>query len=283
MRLAFAGERNRFAPHVPAGAPFVATGEEGAAERLAALEADAVVCLASDGFPAEALAEVRAPTIGWVPDPVPRPAPDALPPPAEAVIERIRARRLSAFTRVIAADPLAADAVGAWRSLPLPVADHLFGDPGDTGSAVPLYLGGEVEGEREWILEYGRYGQELVSPGPHPAPERLAAVLREAAIGVNVHAVPSVQLEPAVLVHLAAGHLLVSEPLAPGRGLVAGLDYVEAANLEEIQLAVWSVQQWPPAYRAMRRRGRFKAELFRASRVYPRVVSDALRHLAAFG
>ncbi|MEX2195742.1 MAG: hypothetical protein WD844_10700 [Thermoleophilaceae bacterium] len=284
VRVAFAGERNRFAPHVPADAAFVATDEHDPQRRLAEAGADAVVCLVTDGFPAGVVEGLRGTVLGWIPDAIPRPTPEDLPPDTEGALARVRGRDLSRYARVVACDPLAAEAVGAWRSAPLPVADHLFADVQAEGAAaVPLYLGGDVEGEREWILEYGRYGQELVSPGAHPPPELLERLLREAAIGVNVHAVPSELHEPTVALHLAAGHLLVSERLAPSRGLVPGLDYVEAANLEEVQLAVWAFQQWPPAYAATRRRGRLKAELFRASRVYSRVISDALRDVAAFG
>jgi hypothetical protein len=41
--------------------------------------------------------------------------------------------------------------------------------------------------------------------------------------------------------------------------------------------------RFPRAYERVRIRGRRKAEAFRASRVYPRLVDDLLRDLRAFG
>jgi hypothetical protein len=173
----------------------------------------------------------------------------------------------------VAAEP------GAWRRLPLPVADSLFAPVELVPVPRPLFMGA-VEPGREWVVEQSRFHNRLLREPGVPPIERLRELLAETAIGVNVHASGAFEFEQRVPLHLAAGQLLISETLAPDHGLVAGVDYVWVDNVREFELVLWDAQRHPEAYLWLRRRGRLKAERFRASRVYGRLLADALRTMA---
>jgi len=74
--------------------------------------------------------------------------------------------------------------------------------------------------------------------------------------------------------HLAAGHGLISEPLFPLHGLEPGIDYFDVTSPEELQHVTNYVHRHPGVARLMAYRGRHKAEYFRASRVWPRILDD---------
>ena len=83
--------------------------------------------------------------------------------------------------------------------------------------------------------------------------------------------------------HLAAGHLVVSEPLDPSHGLEPGIDYVQVRSPAVLRQVVGVIRSAPETFRAIRIRGRAKAESFRASRVYPRLFEDLFADVRAFG
>ena len=67
----------------------------------------------------------------------------------------------------------------------------------------------------------------------------------------------------------------MSEPLVPRHGLEPGIDLLEAETPRALMLALERLQPILPApTRTSRRRGRRKAETFRASRVWPRLLGD---------
>ena len=49
-------------------------------------------------------------------------------------------------------------------------------------------------------------------------------------VGINVHNEPYPSFENRVCLHLAAGHLVLSEPLSPTHGLEPGIDYLEVGT-----------------------------------------------------
>ena len=113
--------------------------------------------------------------------------------------------------------------------------------------------------------------------------ERLDAPMRAHDVGINLHNEPYPSFENRVSLHLAAGHLVLSEPLDPTHGLEPGIDYLEVSTPEHLHATIALLQRSPNAHHRVRVRGRMKAEGFRASRVYPRLVHDLLLDLRAFG
>ena len=102
-------------------------------------------------------------------------------------------------------------------------------------------------------------------------------------VGINLHNDPYPSFENRVCLHLAAGHLVLSEWLHPAHGLEPGLDFVVTQTPGELLHALLSLRRFPAMWHRVRVRGRRKAEQFRASRVYPRLLHDLFADLAAFG
>jgi hypothetical protein len=151
----------------------------------------------------------------------------------------------------------------AWRCVALPVADGLFAEALPELPARAAWLGPPSPRRAQYL--------DWVDHEQPPAEDGTAAL-----VAVNMHVGGRPAFEPEVPRALAAGRLLVSETLAPARGLEPGIDYVEARDLGDLFLAIESAVSEPHAYRRVQLRGRRKAELFRSSRVVARLVGDLL-------
>lgn len=159
-----------------------------------------------------------------------------------------------------------------WRSAPLPVADRHYGNDAQHEPWQAAWLGPSTPRRRDH-LAYFKGDPDLIADDLSISPP--------IAIAVNMHDDEGPGCEHRALSALARGKLLVSEPLTPPRGLEPGIDYVEAHTLDDMFLAVEHAIRSPSSLRRVRLRGRRKAELFRASRVIPRLVGDLLLELEA--
>ena len=106
--------------------------------------------------------------------------------------------------------------------------------------------------------------------------------MREHQVAINLHNEPYPTFENRVALHLAAGQLVISEPLSPTHGLEPGIDFIQVTSPNELYLAVASAYHRPDDFLRIRLRGRQKAERFRASAVYPRLIEDLAADLRAF-
>jgi hypothetical protein len=158
------------------------------------------------------------------------------------------------------------DHPAAWRCVSLPVADRHY-----TGAEAELSQGAA------WLGRPTRRRSSYLSWFTHT--DAPAEDGTEALVAVNMHDSDEPTFEPRVARALARGQLLVSETLAPTRGLEPGIDFLEAQDLDDLYLAVESATLEPHAFRRVRLRGRRKAELFRSSAVIPRLVDDLLLEL----
>ena len=192
--------------------------------------------------------------------------------------------RPEGYDRVLATDPLLARAWGAWRSAPLPVDDAYY-LPFARSDGVPrvLFLGESTAWRERWLIEpkhhydLSHYAYGLVG-------EPLREVLEATNVGVLVRRDNQLAaFSRAVLLHLAAGHLLLTEPLRPTRGLEPGLDHVEVQAPDQLLHHLHQIRRRPGAFDHVRARGRERAELFRASLVWPRIVHDLVADVRAFG
>jgi hypothetical protein len=172
---------------------------------------------------------------------------------------------------------------GAWRARPLPVDDALFADV--RRSRRPpraLFLGRSTE-HRERFLAGPKAELDVVHAAFGISGDDLARLLRAHDIAVNLHNEPYPSFENRVCLHLAAGQLVISEALSPTHGLEPDVDYLEVAEPDQLLAVLRAAVRFPHAYDRVRIRGRRKAEAFRASRVYPRLVDDLLLDLRVFG
>ncbi len=172
---------------------------------------------------------------------------------------------------------------GAWRTAPAPVDDRLFMPVRSAARPPRALFVGESTAHRERFLIGAKHSYDVLhyAHGLHGG--ELASVLAAVDVGVNVRDELRGGFEHRALVHLAAGHLLISEPLTPAFGLEAGTDFVEVTRPDELMSALYQLERRPDTYDRVRILGRRKAEIHRASRVWPRLVADLLADVAAFG
>lgn len=189
---------------------------------------------------------------------------------------------LQGFTRVAATDPRVD---GAWRSFPLPVDDGLF-LPDDRPAPQPLkpLSIAESTAYRERWLTDAKHHYELSHYAFGLTGERLKEVLEVTNVGVVLHAEQgATAFPPEAALHLAAGHLLITERLVPPRGLEPGLDHLQVDWPHQLMHVLYQVSKRPQAFEQVRIRGRIRADELRASRIWPRVVHDLLADVRAFG
>jgi hypothetical protein len=145
-----------------------------------------------------------------------------------------------------------------------------------------MFIGRSTEHRERYLVDV-KHRFDLVHMAHGVFGDRLLGLLGEIDVGINLHNEPYPSFENRVCLHLAAGNLVVTEPLSPRHGLEPGIDYVEVPHSEELILTVAQIHSYPGLHRRVRIRGRRKAEAFRASRVYPRLLYDLLLDLEVFG
>jgi hypothetical protein len=298
-RVAFVGHPSYFAPHVlsrPAGGivgeliPFRGADDDADGLRAALAEADphAIVVFRPEALPAGVMDGIDAPVLGVITEPLPRA--DRNPHPNyDYNLAELREIDRNNVDRVIIADAnsweAAAPLVPLWRAMPLPVDDRLFRAPHPTGGRPPrtIFVGHSTLHREESLIglkhdfDLPHYAHGLIG-------RELDEVLDSADVALNIHGERWVRaFESFVLVHLAAGHLVITEVLEPLYGLEPGLDIVQVSDRHELGLRVHQLQQAPGIYDRVRIRGHHKSRQFAASRIWPRVIADLFADLAAFG
>jgi hypothetical protein len=253
---------------------------------LRAVAPHVVVVFGPHRVPAGLLSDLPAATLGFLTQPIARS--EEMPAPAVPAGDGELSRTdVTGFDRLVSFDALVADAGGAtspvWRSIPLPVDDRMYA-PVRAAHRPPhaLFLGSSSE-HRESFLIHAKHEYDLLHYAHGLWGDALREVLGRTDVGINVHTDREPSFENRVLLHLAAGHLLLSEPLSPLHGLEAEIEFIPIMRPDELLSALEELQRRPDLYNRVRLRGRAKAEDYRASRVWPRVLGDLLDDLAAFG
>ena len=255
--------------------------------RLDAFAPHAVVVFRPESVPTGALADLRAPVVGFLTEPITRHAGTAAHWDLEARRRDMEALDQANVDRIVSFDPLIVDTADAfmevWRSLPIPVADRLY-RPVRPIAGIPrmLFVGRSTIHRERWLLDV-KHRFDCLHVAFGVKVEELERLLDGHQIAFNVHNEPYPTFENRVLLHLAAGHLVISEPLSPTHGLESGLDYVEVAFPEELTHVASTARSYPDAFQRVRVRGRQKAEQYRASRVWPALMRDLFRDIAARG
>jgi hypothetical protein len=197
------------------------------------------------------------------------------------------ARGAAGLDRLIAFDPaLTGERVGdneVWRATPPSVNDALYGEVRPLHRAPRAMTVGRSTPHREALLMPTKHSQDLlqVIHGVSGAP--LIELLREYDVAVYASPEPGGRFGPQVGMHLAAGQLLLSEPLTPAHGLERNIDYLHYETAGALVWAIERMERFPEMYQRIRIRGRLKAEQYRASRLFARLAHDLLADVAAFG
>jgi hypothetical protein len=165
------------------------------------------------------------------------------------------------------------DGLDGRRVQPLPVDDRLYAEPSRRSGA--LYVGRSTE-HRERMLIPAKHAHDVVHYAHGLVGEALREAMANAGVGIALHAEPGPGFPPQALLHLAAGHLLLAEPLEPAYGLEPGVDFLEVRSGAEIVSVLDELRQAPDRFDAVRDSGRRKAEEHRASRVWPSLTARTL-------
>ncbi len=254
---------------------------------LDAFAPHAVVVFRPEIVPAGALDGLGAVVLGFLTEPIPRTTGRRVHPDLRRRRADLRRADAGSFDRVAAFDPLIVPAaerhLPVWRSVPLPVDDRLYGPARRPDGPARIGFVGRSTPHRERFLGHPKRELDVlhVAFGLHGG--ELDRFMDAVDVAVNVHNEPYPSFENRVCLHLAAGHLVVSETLSPTHGLEPGIDYVEVREPEEMLAILRTARRHPDAYHRVRVRGRRKAESYRASRVWPRLLADCARDIAAFG
>jgi hypothetical protein len=253
-------------------------------EKLEALDPDVVLVFRPEIIPPDLFDSVRATTIGYLTEPLPRDG---------ARQHRDLRQRLywlghvdpDNFDRVISFDPLiaetAASVLPVWRSVALPVADSIFMDVRERADPPRLLFVGRPTEHRDTLLGPIKEAYPIVHVGHGLFGEQLQGFLADADVQLNLHNHDYPSFENRVCIAMAAGNLVISEPLSPTHGLGAGHHYLEARTPQELLALIGELWRDPDAYAEVQAAGRREAERFRASRVYPDLVRDALADVAS--
>jgi hypothetical protein len=256
---------------------------------LAAWDPDVIVVFRPEIIPPGAFAGLRATTVGFLTEPLPRTAGgrDASHEDLERRLWELGEVDGSNFDRIVAFDPLIAATADrvlpVWRAIPLPVADRYYRPvtrPDST--APPLFVGRSTE-HREALLTEAKHRFDVLHLAFGVDAARLERLMNEHWVAINIHNEPYPSFENRVCLHLAAGHLVISEPLSPTHGLESGIDFLEFQSGDHLARILATLRRDATVWHTVRVRGRRKAEQFRASRVYPRMVTDLFADMRAFG
>lgn len=296
VRLVFVGQATFFAAcamHEPAGGVephFVdhRGGGDSAGMRRAldALDPDVVVVFRPETVAPGTFDGLRALTVGYNTEPLPRtkrPHADLLHRLAE-----LRATDAGQYDRLMTFDPLSAGAAATvgpvWRAVPLPVDDRFFVPEPHEAAHPPrvAFVGWSTPHRERMLVDVKHHFDVLhVAGGLHG--DALRDFLGRVDVAINLHNEPYPTFENRVSLHLAAGHLVLSEPLSPPHGLEPGIDFLQFETPGGLVELVASVRARDSDHRSVRLRGRRKAEAFRASAVWPRIAGDLLTDVRAFG
>jgi hypothetical protein len=297
LRLAFVGERAFFrycslqeeaAGIVPRFFEHLFAQDPGAlCDELADWGADVVWVWRPETVDAGGFAGLDALTIGYATEPLPRLGKPSHP-DLDLRMGHLRMTDPANFDRIISFDPLIAPTIAGhmpvWRSLPIPVADSYYRPVTRTTRIRPrLLFTGRSTPWRDERLDPVKHRFDVLHIAHGMTDDELVEMFDRVDVGLNLHNEPYPTYENRVSAYLAAGLLVVSEPLSPNHGLLPGTDFVELRTPFDVSRVLEELDRTPDAFFQIRASGRMQAERFRASRVYPRVVRDLLADVAAFG
>lgn len=252
--------------------------------RLQELDPDVVLVFRPEIIPPGLFDGLRARTIGYLTEPLPRAGGATHADLRERMwwLEQVDAGN---FDRIVSFDPLIAETaegvLPVWRSLAIPVADSLFMDVSPRAQPPRLLFVGRSTEHREELLAPVKRAHPIVHIGHGLFGEQLERFLRRADVQLNLHNNPYPSFENRVCIALAAGHLVISEPLSPSHGLQPGVHYLEVGTPAELEGLIARLAREPGAFTEIQAAGRREAERFRASAVYPGLLRDALADIAA--
>jgi hypothetical protein len=253
---------------------------------LLELDPDVVLVFRPEIIPAGLFDALRAVTIGYLTEPLPRSPADRHADLGQRLwwLQQVDPAN---FDRIVSFDPLIAETaeriLPVWRSLAIPVADSMFMDLKPRAAPPRMLFIGRSTEHREQLLAPVKQRHPIVHIGHGLFGDPLRRVLAGSDVQLNLHNNPYPSFENRVCLALAAGHLVISEPLSPTHDLQQGIHYLQASTASELAALVDRLAAEPDAFEDVQAAGRRQGERFRASRVYPQLLRDAIADVEASG
>ena len=176
---------------------------------LDAFAPHAVVVFRPEIVPAGTFDGLRATTLGFLTEPIPRTTGRRAHPDLRRRRADLEAADPGNFDRIVAFDPLIVDTADpvlpVWRALPIPVADRLYSPVRRSNGTPRLGFVGRSTPHREAFLAGPKHELDLlhVAFGLHGS--ELDAFMARLDVAVNLHNEPYPSFENRVCLHLAAG------------------------------------------------------------------------------
>lgn len=255
--------------------------------KLEAFDPQVIVVFRPEIIPKGLFSNLDALTVGFLTEPLPRPTAEDEHPDLKRRLDYLKGIDESNFDRIVSFDPLVVESAGTvvdiWRSMPLPVADEYF-LPVERFSAPPrpVFMGRSTRHREAWLID-AKHHHDVLHIAHGVFGEELRELLSKPTISINIHNERYPSFEVRVPLCLASGHLVVSEPLSPTHGLEADIDYLEMLAVMNLVPLIDQVNSDPNVYHQVRVMGRMKAERFRASSVFARLLADLYQDVGQFG
>ena len=157
--------------------------------------------------------------------------------------------------------------------MPLPVRDDIYIDPdkiGPSSVSEGIFVGRVTDRRNQFLSSLKHYFDWTVV-------DHGLRNLDGYSVAVNLHNENYPNFENRVSLHLARGHLVLTEPLRPRYELHEGLNLINCDTPIHLLQIAQAIEANPNPYREIAIRGRLAADSFRASTLWP----DRLVELAA--
>jgi len=166
--------------------------------------------------------------------------------------------------------------VKVWRAMSPPVSDSFFVPKVVAPRHPAAVTVGRSTPYREEVLIEAKHHYDLLQIIEGVSAEELTTFFRDHPVAVYVPRYPGGGPAWQIAAHLAAGQLLLSERAPTMFGLEEDVDYVAVKDGNHIMRLLEALSRFPTMFTRVAIRGRQKAEWFRASRVWQRLIDDAL-------
>ena len=135
--------------------------------------------------------------------------------------------------------------MAVWRSVPIPVADRLFAPVRRIDGPPRMMFVGRSTPHREAFLGRTKGEFDVLHVAFGMGAEALTDAMSSHHVAINIHNEPYPSFENRVCLHLAAGHLVMSETLSPTHGLEPGIDYLEVQRPDELLRIARNLSRFP--------------------------------------
>ena len=167
-----------------------------------------------------------------------------------------------------------------WRAIAPPVSDHFYTSAPAVGLRPEAVTLGRFTPYREEVLIDAKHHYDLLQIIEGVDAIELSRFFRDYPVAVYIPRQPGGGPGWQIAAHLAAGQLLLSERAPVMFGLEEDIDYVAFKGSAHLLELLGNLHRFPTMFFTVVTRGRQKAELFRATRVWGRLINDALIWLA---